>query len=594
MITPNQAQALLDAGAITPDQFAQIVAAPPGAAPVSAPATVATGPGPSDAQIASLRRGLPPPIQVGMPAAAPAAPPVAAPPAPIPGWLQPQLSAAGLQGPQQQAPPPLTAAPAAGQPGASGTGAPAATELRDAIQARMLAPTGGSAARPLGLSPADKAEVGNIETQQADETRLTDDILRRHQQSVDAFADQSAALADDAQVGKLLFQQSEQENAKHRAALDQETQAAHAKIQAKLTELDSQGIDPNGFFHKAGTGGSILAAIGLGLGAYGSGPAGAHGVETTNTALDIIKGAIAQDIDAQKADLAHHIEVTKLSGANLSENYDHQSALLKAERESTLSAYSVAMNEVQKRAEMYKDNADIQAKSAALQAGLGKGMLEDVGQQNEQLYKLRKGAERLVGGGGGGPTRETILAEGRRLRTQAAANGKDISVDEANRQAAASYGVNLYTSGERPESIAKERSGKPSAKAQDQINAYDDTIAGLKDLINLRKQNNGGTLNPTARDTAKTKAALLQERLVASKGRMNAQLFKRTEEAIPNNPAAYSDYAGAFGDNYSARMQTAVDELQKERDRMVSSAPSSAPEHDASNPAGLEREDEEP
>lgn len=568
MITPGQAQALLDAGAINDAQFAQITGVPPVAAPppqIAAPQTPA--PEPIDPRIAALQRTGAPPLQIDAPTVGL--------PTTIPQTVAPRLQgnlAVPLTSGSPPATPSITPAPAV----AASTSGPSATDLRDAIQARMLAPTmgGGTPARPLGLSPADKGEIGNLETQQADEQRLTDDILRRHQQAVDAFGDQSAALADDAQVGKLLFQQQEQEQAKHREDLDRDTQIDHAKIQAKLTDLESQGIDPMRYLHSMSTGSKIIAGIGLALSSMGSGPVGPKSADHgPDQALDIIRGAIAQDIDAQKSDLARHIELTRMAGANVSENYEHRAAMLKAERESTLSAYSVAMNEVQKRAEMYKDNADIQAGAAKLQGGLQRAMLEDTGKTNEQLYALKKGAERIVGGTGGVDIRGKVIARAQSIRDKAAEAGHDIDPAEAQRQAMAEMGINMYTKGEAPASYAKPQkgaNGKPTQRTVDQINAHEGAIENIDELLKLRKKHGGGALlSPDDEARADALAARSQEQLVAALGKTNKGLLDRTSALIPDHPLD-TKISGIVGsDTIGMRLREAKKMLQEENARLT-------------------------
>ena len=81
--------------------------------------------------------------------------------------------------------------------------------------------------------------------------------------------------------------------------------------------------------------------------------------------MSTANSAITNDIEAQKTNLLKSVDVAKMRmGAN-AQSFDQQSALLSAERDSVQTAYSVSMNDVSKRAAMYKDNADYQANAEA-------------------------------------------------------------------------------------------------------------------------------------------------------------------------------------------------------------------------------------
>jgi hypothetical protein len=72
-----------------------------------------------------------------------------------------------------------------------------------------------------------------------------------------------------------------------------------AQVEAATLEYKNAELDTGRIWKKKGTGSRILAAIAAGLGAYASAMSG-----TKNFALEIIKNAISDDIDAQKSEIA--------------------------------------------------------------------------------------------------------------------------------------------------------------------------------------------------------------------------------------------------------------------------------------------------
>lgn len=92
------------------------------------------------------------------------------------------------------------------------------------------------------------------------------------------------------------------------------TYMAQESMQQRMTEQEKtlNGLlakkeDPGAFYKKIGTGGSILAAISIGLGALGAGMP--HTTNHTNYALDIINKAVENDIASQRANLDNEWKV---------------------------------------------------------------------------------------------------------------------------------------------------------------------------------------------------------------------------------------------------------------------------------------------
>lgn len=120
-----------------------------------------------------------------------------------------------------------------------------------------------------------------------------------------AFDKQATAIKEQAGAAQALAAESAKqyqaytENVKNAAAKRDEqlatNQAEHDQI---LQSIKDQKIDPNRVWHNAGTGGTILAAIGVALAGVGSGISGGP-----NLAVQVIDKTIDRDIDAQRAEL---------------------------------------------------------------------------------------------------------------------------------------------------------------------------------------------------------------------------------------------------------------------------------------------------
>ena len=111
----------------------------------------------------------------------------------------------------------------------------------------------------------------------------------------EAAANDANALAfQDIEQQRLHAQRAESERDRQKAM-----QVASDDYRRAITDFESKTVDPAKWYHDRGTGGTIAAAIAMGLGAFGSSLTGGP-----NAALEIIQGAIRDDIDAQKQNIA--------------------------------------------------------------------------------------------------------------------------------------------------------------------------------------------------------------------------------------------------------------------------------------------------
>lgn len=146
-------------------------------------------------------------------------------------------------------------------------------------------------------------------------------------------------------------------NVRHMNSLNEDT----GKLSRLLDKYANASIDPNHYWANLGTGGTILAGIGLALGAMG---ARADGV---NRAAQVINTAIDRDIDAQKANISklgqavsHGITMHGI----MRENYKDENM---ADSANKIAAMQVAANNIaaiQARAKGPEQQANLQMLSA--------------------------------------------------------------------------------------------------------------------------------------------------------------------------------------------------------------------------------------
>ena len=255
----------------------------------------------------------------------------------------------------------------------------------------------GAAPRPVGMSPADKVmntQLGaSIDRAQADRDQAlgaVGDIARN-------FSDQTNALVKDGQVAKMAFDADRKKQADFAQSFQEETKRNASSIRDKLAQLEAQGINPNNYWQKAGTASNILSAISVGLGGMASLNAHNGG---RNPGLEMLNDAISRDIDAQKTNLQHSLAVVGKESDLDNDSFEHQNALLKAETESTQTAYQLAQNQLAKQAGLYKDNADVQTNYQKMANGLNESLSSKIDDAHSRQWQLAKNAEKMTGVGG--------------------------------------------------------------------------------------------------------------------------------------------------------------------------------------------------
>jgi hypothetical protein len=254
----------------------------------------------------------------------------------------------------------------------------------------------GMAPRPVGMSPADKTYGGQLaaSAQKAADDRTAmlgnvGDIARN-------FNDQTNALVEDSQLGKMAFDADQKKQAEFSKQFQAETKDQQSKIRDKLAELEAQGVNPNNYWQKAGTASNILSAISVGLGGFAAGLSPHLGGR--NVGAEMLNDAITRDIDAQKTNLQHALMVAGKESDLNNDSFEHQNALLKAERDSTLSAYTIAQNQIMKQAALYKDNSDVQTQAQSMIGKTNESLGDKIDSIQSRQWQLAKNAEKMTGG----------------------------------------------------------------------------------------------------------------------------------------------------------------------------------------------------
>ena len=174
-----------------------------------------------------------------------------------------------------------------------------------------------------------------------------------------AAAAQQQAAADQPAID---FVQKEQARiAQDRAAIENEKLKAAEAVQAKhaksVQELADTKIDADSYWEKKSTGGKIGVGIAMLLGAFGSG--------SENKAATIIRQAIDQDIEVQKA----NYQAKKGAAQEQESLYGKMMGVYKDEKAATAAAqaeaYNIGAMKIQAQAAKYKGAA---ASAAALGA----------------------------------------------------------------------------------------------------------------------------------------------------------------------------------------------------------------------------------
>lgn len=265
--------------------------------------------------------------------------------------------------PQQPAPPPvprLTDADAAKAQADASNATQSATPVTDSLLASIHSSgVGGGGSSGPSASQVYRKGIADLDQRSVDATKA-------EQKATSEAADiQSGYEAQMAQALDYARQDREAAFLRDQAARQKVNDAMEERDKKIQAEIDAvKDIDPRHWFKEAGVGGSILAALSMGLGALGSGLSGIHGSATPNYAMQIIDNAINRDMQAQKDNLeTQWNKIAKEQG--LSNNkYARDQWIVEQQSQDAEKKYNLVLNQLdslahQSKSEVVVKNAEI-------------------------------------------------------------------------------------------------------------------------------------------------------------------------------------------------------------------------------------------
>jgi hypothetical protein len=372
----------------------------------------------------------------------------------------------------------------------------------------------GMAPRPVGMSPADKTYGSQLaaSAQQAADDRTA--MLGNVGDLARNFNDQTNALVEDSQLGKMAFDADQKKQAEFSKQFQAETKDQQSKIRDKLAELEAQGVNPNNYWQKAGTASNILSAISVGLGGFAAGLSPHLGGR--NVGAEMLNDAITRDIDAQKTNLQHALMVAGKQSDLNNDSFEHQNALLKAERDSTLSAYTIAQNQIMKQAALYKDNSDVQTQAQSMIGKTNESLGDKIDSIQSRQWQLAKNAEKMTGGtSAGGQMTAKDLAE--QSQKMVADSGGTMPMAEARRRV-----IESWTGVDRAPDVPQKPYEKPGAGGKGSV--------GRGAAILMREGSQLDAAEAAATELAKLTQGGIQGNGFDARGRM-AALSQQLEQA---------------------------------------------------------------
>ena len=198
----------------------------------------------------------------------------------------------------------------------------------------------------LGAQMVRSGVAGDIERGEIQAGLMRDELGR-----IDARREAYASYEREAAA---IEQQRQEIQRRKEAAVSR----AMASYRGAVERLDNSGVDPDRWWKERGTGGGILAAIAVGLGALGS-----TWGKTPNYALDIIQSSIDRDIDAQKATLENKRSALAARQTLVGQLYDYYGDMDQAVKASKSYAWEKVIGQV-KQIGMSSEKADVKARVA--------------------------------------------------------------------------------------------------------------------------------------------------------------------------------------------------------------------------------------
>ncbi len=424
-----------------------------------------------------------------------------------------------------------------------------------------LAATPPGAGVQSGPTALDKNYLETLKQQAGDTADALQANVQQNQQIADNVAQQTEDYGKQTDAATMAFQAERDHEKQARAELQQHTEESQQRIQQQLAALDARGIDPNHYWRDKSTATKIGAALLVGLGGIGAG-LNAH-LGGRNTALDIINGAVADDIDAQKANLALHMNVLDKRMGLEKDSFERQNAMLQAERESTQTGYAIVQNQLSKKLAAFKDNADFQQRGAELSANLMQAAQDKIAHINEQSYALQKRFQPT--GGGQANTAQKLRETAFQIQREGEARGVPVEWGDALKRAA---NVVIGTDYSTP-SLAKPLPNAGGSKAAGQLASLDSAEKALTQLIQMRQR------APMLRGpdmTAQGQALANAARTAYAAGmgaRVNEGSDKLFQNLIPDDPLAHTVSGIVGADPIAMRLRGALTSVQRQRAALI-------------------------
>jgi hypothetical protein len=420
-----------------------------------------------------------------------------------------------------------------------------------------------------GLIDKDKAREERIKTSNDAEFGWDDvkgykpgtsipDSFTHHAGWREQAADERAAL-EKKEADRLITNQQDDQFAL-KTANDRD-----AASQKKAELIRAMKIDPTHWYKEKGTAGSILAAISIGLGAFGA--AMPHTANHENYALDIITKAIDRDVDAQKEDIANKRDDVKTEMSQNDKKYVREHGIIADQRAAQKEGYYNA------RAMLVDNLSNLETGSTAYVNGqqllsgiddkIAKLGIDDKRHALQVALQIRSEQQSAALKNTVSPKeineRAAKIYDNEKLQPPTGMDRTEWAAKEAREQLTHERGVGYGGKGADPATV------KSTAESAGKLASFDSAISDIQGLIDTRDKNGGGTLS--APNTATMGGRALGVRMSldhALAGRVSDTTLGALKQLIPEDPNGYSPLGTT-----DAQLKQALKYVKDQRDNFA-------------------------
>lgn len=432
-----------------------------------------------------------------------------------------------------------------------------ATGTLDAYLNAANAGSGGGGGGSSGPSASQTYRKGILELD-----KRAVDATQQEQKATSESADiQSGYEAQMAQALDYARQDREAAFLRDQAARQKVNDAMEERDKKIQAEIDAvKDIDPKHWWKEAGVGGSIIAALSMGLGALGSGLSGIHGNATPNYAMQIIDGAINRDMQAQQANLEKQWnKIAKEQGLS-KDKYARDQWMLEQQSQDAEKKYNLVLNQLdslahQSKSEVVLKNADI------LNAQIEQRLIAIQQKTQDRMY--------------------AVAQEDERKAAAAAASSPAMIAQRKLQEADKAYGEyfkSVTEKGETPQSkqawMDQYLGGAPvqgagfgkEGNVDERLHQYDIAIDNMRRALAMVKS--GGSLSPSRTAEGKsyvgigTRMAIVHARGFA---RYTDTEAKGLDDILPSDPNSFQ-FTGAD----QTKLETGIAMLEREKAQLLS------------------------